>query len=92
VEKMEELVLILTSPALSLCMAQVVQVATITVLELQATVDRMAALLQQQTVVAVALTLVVVGTRVQMALSLFVISACLQSHLIQMGRALVRRV
>jgi hypothetical protein len=64
---MEELVLILTSPALSLCMAQAVQVATITVLELQVTVDQLEVPQQQQTVAAVVLTPVVVGTRVQMA-------------------------
>jgi hypothetical protein len=64
---MEELVLILTSPALSLCMAQVVQVATIPVLELQATVDQLEVQQRRQTEEAVALTPVAVGMPVQMA-------------------------
>jgi hypothetical protein len=67
VEKMEEPELILTSPALSLCMAQVVQVATIMVLELQAKVDQLEVQQRRQTEEAVVLTPVVVGTRVQMA-------------------------
>jgi hypothetical protein len=67
VEKMEEPVLILTSQVLSLCMDQVVLVATTMVLELQATVDQLEVRQQRQTEEAVALTPVAVGMPVQMA-------------------------